>query len=592
MQRLLKLRSYILPYRKAIYIGFGCLILTNFCLMIIPLFLKNAIDVLGIGANDPLYWQSSGKKSLMFYVLAIVGAAILQAVFRTLSRTTIFNSARGVEYEFRNQIFAHIQRLPTSFFQKTASGQLMATLTNDIIYIRLLYGIGILQILNTFISYSFTLPAVLSLNLSLSLMILTLIPLIFLACRGFVHKIFVESRRNQELFGDMNSVLNESFVGIRELKAYGAAGFREHRFSEVSQQYLQSSVLLTKQRLFFYQGMYLMSGLGMVLILAYGGSQVAKAQMTLGDLVAFIAYLGILSWPVYMMGWVVPACQRGLSAFARIEEILATPTETAYSASATDKELQDGSIRLQQVSFAYPRVEDDTKVGNGKQALAKLSLTINSGDKVLITGPTASGKSTLLKLLSGLYTTDQGRLEVGKLQANAKNSAAIRIAVSYCPQDAFVFSRSLRENILYATTATMDINDATSISALKLDEPQFVHSWETLVGEQGFTLSGGQRQRTALARALAKKAKILLLDDPIAQLDGKTAAYVWRQIVQRFAETTVLLVSQRIVQPESFDHIFVLDQGGLLESGTHKTLLERHGLYQRLFNLQRLRTSV
>ena len=322
------------------------------------------------------------------------------------------------------------------------------------------------------------------------------------------------------------------------------------------------------------------AGVGMVLILGFGGAQVGKGHMTLGDLVAFTAYLAILAWPVLMLGWVIPVMQRGLSAIERIDDLMKKDIEATYQNTNANNEVKlDGSIIFQNVNYHYP---------TGQFTLKDLSFKIQAGDKVLITGPTASGKSSLLQLLGGLTLAQSGNVYLNPIQVNADTLGILRLQVSYCPQDAFVFSRSIADNIRFSSHSKLSVDQAAAIAALSIDAGQFSNGWNTRVGEKGLTLSGGQRQRTALARALAKDCKILLLDDPIAQLDSQTASKVWSGIMKHFPSTTIILVSQRIIYPDTFDQIFVLSNGKIMESGKHQALINNEGIYKKFYAMQQL----
>lgn len=569
MSRFRKIATYITPYRWIIYAGFVCLLITNFSQVAIPMLLKDAVDRL----RDP-----DAAHSVLRLTLIIISMALLQGFFRTLSRMFILNTARKIEFTLRSEIFEHLQKIPVSYFQKGNTGQIMALLTNDLFFVRMMYGVGTLHIVNTFISYTFTLSAIVMINARLAVMVTLLFPLVFICCRRLVQKIFVHSKTNQEIFGQMSNSLNESFVGVRTLKSYNAVAYREAAFATTSERYLQSNLKLTTTRLFLWEFMKAGIGIGMFFILAYGGALVATGDMTLGELVAFSAYLAILAWPAQLMGWVIPASQRGLTSFDRLQEIYAQPQEPGYAQESNVTVPTTGSIQLDKVSFGYE---------TGATVLNELSLKIERGDKVLITGTIGSGKSTLLKLMSGLYLPQSGDLRLGDTKIDPVNQIALRSLSSYCPQEATIFSRSLRQNIMFSADAAMSFEEATRLARLEQDLPQFPQGWETLIGERGLTLSGGQRQRTAMARAFMKRAPILLLDDPIAQLDGKTARAVWNDL-QKLNDTTVVLVSQRLIQPESFDAIYVLKDGRIAESGTHATLVKKAGLYRHLYDLQRL----
>jgi ATP-binding cassette subfamily B protein len=584
-----KIRQFILPYRWLVYGGIACLVVCNFCQMVIPLLVKGVIDDLGAATKSNLVNTIDTGHQLTLMIGAIVVLAVLQGLFRTFSRIWIFFAARKAEHDIRNTLFNHVQRLPLPFYQKTNTGQFMATLTNDLTYMRLMFGVGILFTMNLLISYAFALPAIFAINAKLALMVMLVYPLTYLICRSIIGQIFKTSKKNQQLFGDMTGNLNESFRSILPLKCYSAVDFRMQSFADSADQYLHSSVKLASMRILFSQAMQLANGLGMVLILAYGGLLVANKGMTLGDLVAFSAYLALLSWPTFVMGWVVPSIQRGLAAFSRMQEILDEPTEIDDVPLAASQ-LSSNEIKFENTAFSYPELTD-AKQGQERTnrfVLTDINLTIAPGNRILITGPTASGKTTLLKLLTGLIQPTAGSIALGGKLVGDYTPQDLRSHIGYCPQDAFVFSRTLGENILYAANPQLSIDQASKISALDLDQDQFEDGWQTVVGEQGITLSGGQRQRTALARSVAKGSPVLLLDDPIAQLDSKTAASVWSNLTSTFAETTIILVSQRIIKPNSFDHIVVLDQGQIAEEGSHEELLAMQGIYRHHFMLQQI----
>ncbi len=576
-QNLIKLKSYILAYRRQLSVGLVFLLLTNIVSLIAPLILKYAIDSLK-GPIDP--------GLLIKCAAAILGVTIIQGIFRYYMRWILIGTSRRIEYDFRNDIFAHLQTLSRSYFIKAKTGDIMSRLTNDLNAVRMVLGPGIMHLVSTLILFISAWGLMLYLNWKLALLALIPLPVLSLIIRFLTHRLYTCSEAGQSQLAKMSAFAQENLSGIRSIQAYVQERAQIKQFQQQNQEYLKRNMKLAHVWGFFLPLMMLTSGLGLVIVIWMGGRQVMSGEISLGDFVAFSTYLALLTFPMMALGWVVNLFQRGSAAMGRINKILDTAPEisdTAQTLSANEfgalKPLK-GEIEFRNLSFFYN--------GPDSQVLSGINLHIKAGTTLGIVGPVGSGKSTLLNLIPRIFDPPAGELFIDGVDIRSIPLDELRGMIGYVPQDGFLFSASVAGNIAHGLESQdmQKIQEAAAISQLTREVEGFSQGYDTLVGERGVTLSGGQRQRVALARALAIRPRILILDDTFSNIDVFTEGEILKGLLPFIKGRTCLIVSHRISTIQWTDHIIVLTEGKITETGTHQQLIKQAGTYAKLYQRQ------
>lgn len=520
---------------------------------------------------------------LIIYAGLIIGLSLVQGVFRYLARRGFFSIARRVEFEARKDFFAQIQRLPLSYLDKTNTGELVSRATNDLAVVFLFFGPGLFHLLNTFFVYVIALSFMSTIDPRLTLLALIPYPLLALATRAYgmvVHPGFEEV---QQRIANISTKAQENLNGIRVVKAYNQEDKETRSFTEKCHEYMQQNLKVAKISALFHALFGAIGGTALIIVLWFGGKGVVTGTLTLGELVAFTGYVALLLFPTIAFGWIVSLYQRARAAMDRLNEIFAL--KELYRDKGME-ELPGGAldIEFKNLSFAYQQKETSLPV------LKNINIKIPQGTKLGIVGTTASGKSTLVHLIAKLYPVKNGQLFIGGKDINTISAGKLRRQIGFVPQDSFLFSESIKENIAYgaSTASREDVYQAASISCLVKDLEEFPEDLDTMVGERGVTLSGGQRQRTALARAILINPRILILDEALASVDTETEGEIINGLSSLPADKTCIIVSHRISSVKVADRIIVLDGGSIVESGSHDTLLEQGGLYARLYKRQAL----
>jgi ATP-binding cassette subfamily B protein len=520
----------------------------------------------------------------------VIGRAIVwltlitlaSAVVRFFSRTLVFNAAREIEYEIRNDIFAHLQRLPQSFYFRWQTGDIMSRCVNDINAVRLLLGVGLLNIVQTPILYAATISMMLTINVKVTLMILIPYPLFILIARTFGRAVHRWSLATQAGLGEISNRLQETISGISVVKAYAMEGVTAKRFAGANADLFHNQVGLVRTFAAMPAIVMLLPASAMLILFVIGGQEILAGRMEKGDFFAFSIYIFNLTFPTFIMGWVVALAQRGAASMQRIDELLSEVPSIADPPDVRDIAEVRGAIELRDLTFHYPGA-------SGREpALRDIDLAVPEGTTLGVVGPVGSGKSTLASLIPHLFEIADGRLFIGGADINRIPLRALRSSIAMVPQESFLFSMSLAENIAFGLPE--EDEDAVRRSAvgaqLDKDLDELPDAYETIVGERGVMLSGGQRQRTALARALAMQPRILILDDVLSAVDAETEAGIQRELGRVFAGRTVVVVSSRVSAVRNADQIIVLDAGRIVERGTHDALMARNGLYTRLASEQ------
>ena len=579
MKRLL---GYLRRYQARYAAGGVCLLVTASLAMAVPYLLKRSIDAIQRG-------EPYGVAARL--AAAIVAVAAVQAVARTLSRALIFNVGRDVEYELRSDLFAHLQRLPVAYYQAQQTGDLMSRLINDVTAIRMLLGIGILNLVNTPIYYAYGVTIMLTLDPTLTLVALLPFPVLLLVVKRISRRLMEQTLRVQEGLAGLSSAVQENISGIHVVKAYGAESVAVQRFARLNDDFTRQSVELARVRGRLMPLMKIASGVGTLMVLWYGGAQVIAGRIGLGVLVAFIGYLNLLAWPTMALGWMLSIVQRGRAAMQRLEHIFAIVPAIADAAGAAPLPAVRGRIEFRNVSFAYPGRD------NGHPALSDVSFTVEAGQKLAIVGRTGAGKSTLVQLLPRLFDVSTGAVLLDGRDVRGLSLAQLRGAIGFVPQDPFLFSTPIRDNIAFGIDAADGESDAivrraAEIAGMADDLDAFPHGYDTIVGERGITLSGGQKQRLTLARAIACEPRVLVLDDALSSVDTRTENAILHGLRGAMAGRTSIVIAHRLSTVMDADCIAVLDDGRIVEFGDHATLLARGGLYADLYRQQQLEEEI
>jgi ATP-binding cassette subfamily B protein len=538
-------------------------------------------------AVDDLYIGVTATK-LAFYGLVLLSIAGVAGYFRYQMRRIIISASRGVEYDLRNAFFAHLERLPLAFFQQNRTGDLMSRATNDLSSVRMMVGPAVMYLANTIVTAIVSLSLMFSLDVRLTLLVLMPLPIVSITVRMFgvaIHKTFEEV---QEKLSDMSAVVQESLTGVRVVRAYRQELPEIDRFRSANIDFFHHNRKLSRLQGAFFPTMSFFLGISALLALWLGSRDVVNGRLTVGQLVAFNAYLAQLAWPMIAFGWVTNLLERGMASWKRMLTVMDTvPSIVDESESRPGLAVQaapiSGSIEFRHLSFLY---------GN-REVLTDISFTIAAGETVAIVGATGSGKSTLVSLLPRLHNPPRGAVFVDGRDVRDIPLAALRGAIGFVPQEPFLFSDTLADNIaLGVADAKREGHDrieaAATIAQMDKDVRDFPRGYETIVGERGITLSGGQKQRTAIARALVTDPRILILDDALSAVDTYTEEEILSRLRRVMKERTSIIISHRISTVRDADQIIVLDEGRLVEKGKHEELIRLGGIYAELYKKQLL----
>lgn len=558
-------------YRPYLALGGIAIILTNLLALTIPYITKLIFDLLEKGG-------SSGQ--ILRLVLLSIGLAILAGLFRFFVRRTIIWASRRIEYDLRGELFAHLLKLSPSFYHQTRTGDIMARATNDLEAVRMMIGPGIMHISNTFVTLVIAISFMLYLSPKLTLYALApmiVFPVVVNRLGNLVHKRFVKI---QQHFSELTATAQENIAGIRVVKAYRQEQAEIKNFSGMSNKYVDLNMDMARlYGVFFPLIMFLASGLNLA-VLYYGGLDVMNGSIPFGTLVAFFAYLSMLFWPMFALGWVVSLYQRGTASLDRINRILFTKPEIKNHDGKLYTGEMKGKIEFRNLLFKY----------NGNYVLDGINLTIEPGQTVGLVGMTGSGKTTLVSLLSRLYPVERGQVFIDGTDINDWELKALRRRIGFATQEPFLFSDTVAENIRFGYgEAEKDLVTAASeTAALSKDIEAFPDGYNTMIGERGITLSGGQKQRTAIARAILIEPAILILDDATSSVDTETEDEINERIKSVLKQRTAIIISHRISAVKEADVILYLQDGRIVEQGSHDQLLKLGGNYAELFRSQLL----
>ncbi len=521
--------------------------------------------------------------SVLMYGVLIVLMALIRGVFLFMVRQTIIVVSRYIEYDLKNEIFRQYQHLPLSFYRRNNTGDLMARISEDVNYVRMYLGPVIMYGLNMLISFSLVVSFMLTINVKLTIFSLLPLPVLSI-CIYYINSIVNrQSTKIQESLSQMTTFVQEAFSGIRVLKSFVREADSYQQFERKSIDYKTQSLKLALVNALFFPMMLLLIGFSTILTVYVGGIEVIDGTITAGNIAEFIIYIHMLTWPVAALGWISSMTQRAAASQKRINEFLHEQNDI-ISTDNLKTEIM-GKITLENVSFTY--------ADSGIQALKNINLTIHAGETIAILGTTGSGKSTFANLLCRLYDTTSGRILVDEQPIQKYNIDFLRAQLGYVPQDVFLFSDSIRNNIKFGmpNMTEEDLIQASQDADLQENIERFPKGFDTQLGERGITLSGGQKQRVSIARAIARNPKIMILDDCLSAVDTKTENTILNNLKRIMQDRTSIIISHRVSSAKLADRIYVLDDGKLIEKGTHQELIAQNGVYKELYDKQ-LQTEV
>ena len=600
-----RLVPYVLRYRRQLLLGLACLVLTTTFSLLGPWVLRYAVDDLTAGVT---------RDKLTVHAATLLGLAMAGGGFRFLMRRILVGASRAIEYDLRNAFVAHLQRLPPAYFHATRTGDLMSRATNDLNAVRMMVGPAIMYMASTGMVFVVAVALMLSIDPVLTLAALACLPVVSVAVKFFGTAVFRQTERIQAQLSTLSAVVQEGLAGVRVVRAYCREGVETERFGRENREYFARNARLIRVQALFYPSLGFILGLAGVLVLWLGARHVIEGRITVGQFVAFNAYLLMLSWPMIAFGFVTNLFQRGMAAWGRMCDVFdAPPAEPARvdaaedgagsagldgrpapggsaNAAAPAAPVPGGGVELRDLSFAY----------DGRPVLQGVSATIEPGRVLGVIGPTGSGKSTLLALLPRLFNPPRGTVFIDGVDVLDLPLPVLRRQIAVVPQDPFLFSDTIAGNVAFGveTAGAADagpgperdagrvVAEAIALARLDTDLAGFPDGAETRIGERGVTLSGGQKQRTALARAISADARILLLDDALSAVDARTEADILGGLRRALRGRTSIVVSHRISTVRAADLILVLDEGRVVERGAHDELVARGGLYAGLHRKQ------
>ena len=587
LKELSHLNKYLKKYKLYILLGILFTILTNFFQILPAQLVRYALDL--VVDNVSLYEQLEGfdlqsnilksfTGSILVYALVILALALTRGLFLFLVRQTLIVMSRLIEYDLKNEIYQHYQTLPLSFYRKNNTGDLMNRISEDVSRVRMYLGPSIMYGLNLMVLFLMLIPYMFSVNAELTFYALIPLPLLSFSIYYVNNIINKRSEEIQESQSGLSTFVQEAFSGIRVLKSFVREKDSLARFDEASDEYKQKSLRLTQVNALFFPLIMALIGMSNILVIFIGGRQVIAGEITYGNIAEFIIYVNMLTWPVTALGWVSSIAQRAAASQKRINEFLLEENDIT-SEENLDIEIV-GKIDFEQVSYTYET--------SGITAVNKVSFEVNPGESLAIVGTTGSGKSTIANLICRMFDVSDGIIYIDGHPIDAINPEVLRRQIGYIPQDVFLFSDSIANNIAFGSQEISEdkVLQAAKDADLYDNVMDFPEQFETVLGERGITLSGGQKQRVSIARAIARNPKILILDDALSAVDTKTEHIILNSMKRIMQGRTSIIISHRVSSAKLASKILVLDEGKIIEKGTHDELLLLNGAYKALYDMQ------
>ena len=568
------IKPYFVENRRLIVIGFLCLILVDLLQLFVPRIIKWVVD-------DLTAFQIN-INGLAIYAGYICGIGITIGFFRYLWRRCLLGTSRRIEEGLRNRLFTHIETLSASYFDKSQTGDLMARATNDIQQIRMATGMGMVALNDAIVLGAAAIAFMAYINVRLTLFVLIPMPFIVLGTRFFGRQMHRRYQDVQGSFADLTEGVRERLTGIRIVKAFGTQKTEQQQIEQLSGVYIQKNLKLVTITGSFFPLMLLFSNTSMAIVLYIGGRQTILQEITAGDFVAFISYLGLLTWPMMALGWVTNLIQRGRASLDRIHTVLQTTPDITDAKNAIHVKHAIGRLRLDHVGLSFNKAEPPV--------LSDIQVALDPGKTLGIIGPPGSGKTSLLNLILRFYDATEGHILMDDVDIRSIRLSDLRSQIAYVPQEPFMFAGTILENLTLGDRAFArdEVEHAAELASIYTTIQSFPLGFETVVGERGIILSGGQKQRIALARALLSQRPFLLLDDPISQVDTDTGTGIINTIQSLAGQKTILIISHRISALGFADHIMSISKGHIIEYGTHEELMANDKYYARTFRLQEI----
>jgi ATP-binding cassette subfamily B protein len=577
MSPLRRLFHYFGLHKPALTLGALCVLASAAFSLLKPLIVGSAVNELA---------KAVTRAALIRYGLLLVGAAALEGLFLFLQRRIIIGESRHIEYEMRNDFYGHLQSLPVSYYQEQRTGDLLSRATNDLASVRLLIGPAVMHALSSLVVVVGSFIMMLRINREMSLLSLTAVPVIVWMVQYFGQRIHVKYKAVQDYFGDISARVQENLAGVRVVRAFGREREETQTFARMNRQFVDLNRTVIRMTATFYPGLHAMIGFLFGLIFFLGSRDMIRGTLSIGSFIAFQLYLGRMVWPLIALGWVTNLFQRGMASMVRLHEVWSVQPEVRMDAGEPVLAAVRGEIEIRDLTFTYP--------GATRPTLRDIDLHVRPGETVGIVGRTGSGKSTLLSLITRTFEPPAGTIFVDRRPVESFPPAQLRQWIGAVPQETFLFSETIAENIRFGRRdASVDeVKESAALAGLSGDVATFPQGLETLIGERGITLSGGQKQRTAIARALVREPAILILDDALSAVDTNTEEQILRALREIRKGRTAVIVSHRVSSVKDADNIIVIDDGRIVERGTHEALLAHGGYYAELYRRQTLEEEI
>jgi len=583
MKELKHLNKYFFKYRLHLIIGSIITIIARLFLLYTPRYVKKIFVAIESYFNKSIT-EADFKADLLEAILYIIGAAVIAALLTFFMRQTIINVSRYIEYDLKNEIYAQYQKLSLNFYKKNRTGDLMNRITEDVSRVRMYAGPALMYSINTLALFFIVIIYMVNASPKLTLYTVAPLPILSIIIYKLSKEIHKRSTIVQEYLSKLSTFTQESFSGISVIKAYGIEPQTSANFKSLASESKEKQISLAKVQAWFFPTMILLIGTSNLLVIYIGGMQYINGEIeSIGTIAEFIIYVNMLTWPVATVGWVTSIIQQAEASQKRINQFL--KIEPEIKNTITDHKEITGDIVFENVSFTY----DDTNI----QALKNISFKINKGETLAILGKTGSGKSTILDLIGRLYDIDKGAIKINNTEINKLNLNDLRDSIGYVPQDAFLFSESIKTNIKFGKqdATEQDVIAAAKHAQVHKNIMGFSKGYDTVLGERGITLSGGQKQRISIARAIIKAPKILLFDDCLSAVDTETEEKILKNLKKISEGKTSIIVSHRVSSAKNADKIIVFDDGEIVQKGTHETLIKVDGYYKHLYLKQLSETT-